>query len=171
MNPSVLKLLIFSFLALLLSASATFYFLREQRLDGQELLTWTEGLDSWSELNQARAYLDAEGIPDLTDRQRLSSLVLVDQDDTIAFLAYIDGLGREVGVTVGTLDLNSARTSEVGFQDLVATLSLRGPSDAVERMINLLEILPYRSYIERLSLSREGSAAEATVILRASILE
>ena len=171
MNSSVLKLLIISFLILLLSASATFYVLREQRTEGSELLSAMEGLNSWDELNRARANLESEDVPNITDRERLSSFVLGDQDDTITFLAFIDELGREVGVAVGTVDLESDRTSEAGFDEIVTTLSLSGTTDSVERMINLLEALPYRSYIERLSLSREGGVAEATIILRASILE
>lgn len=171
MNRSVLKLLLFSTITLVLSAGAAGYALYQQDSQGRQLRSAMEGLESWVHLNRARVNLDSEANANASDRERLRALVLDDQNDTITFLAHIDQLGQEVGVRVGTHDLKSDRTSEAGFDEIVTTLSLGGRTEAVERMVALLEVLPYRSRIERLTLTRGGGEAEATVVLRVSILE
>lgn len=171
MNSSVFKLLAFSLLTLLISAGLSAYVLYGQTKEGERLRSFRENIEAWDRLNRASASLDAEGGAGRSDRERLSSTVLQDENDTVAFLAYVDSLGEETDVEVSASELKAVKTSESGFDNIAATLTLRGSSAGVESMIALLEVLPYRSELKTLTLTRINGTAEAVVELLISVIE
>ena len=119
----------------------------------------------------ASASLDANSDTGQSDRERLSATVLQDENDTVAFLAYVDNLGEGTGVEVSASELKAVKTSEAGFDNIAATLTLRGSETGVESMIALLEVLPYRSELKTLTLTRLNDRAEAVVELLISVIE
>lgn len=172
MNSPALKLLGISFAVFLLAAAAAGSFIYRQEIRGRELKGFMESLRSWDDLDRASAGLGAAaGLPAASAPERLKALLLEGEGDTIDFLAYVDELGRQVGVSIETSDLKASKTAEAGFDDITAAFSIQGRAAGVERMIALLEALPYDAGIDSLSLTRRGGAAEAVVTLRIGILE
>lgn len=171
MNSSVIKLFAVSLLLLLAAAGLSAYVIYGQMKEGERLRTFRENIEAWDRLNRASASLDVHGETGESDRKRLASAVLQDENDTVGFLAYVDGLGEKINVEVNASDLKLVKTSESGFDNIAATLTLRGSPDGVEGMIALLEVLPYRSEIKSLTLTRANGGAEAVVELLISVIE
>jgi hypothetical protein len=171
MNSSVLKLLALSLAILLICAGLSAYVLYGQTKEGERLRSFRENIEAWDRLNRASASLDADGDSGQSDRERLSATLLQDENDTVAFLAYVDGLGEKTGVEVSASELKAVKTSEAGFDNIAATLTLRGSEAGVESMIALLEVLPYRSELKSLTLTRINGTAEAVVELLISVIE
>ena len=171
MNSSVLKLLAISLITLVISVSLSAYVLYGQTKEGERLRSFRENIEAWDRLNRASASLDANSDTGQSDRERLSATVLQDENDTVAFLAYVDNLGEGTGVEVSASELKAVKTSEAGFDNIAATLTLRGSETGVESMIALLEVLPYRSELKTLTLTRLNDRAEAVVELLISVIE
>ena len=143
----------------------------DQKKEGESLWSFGENIESWDRLNQASASLENENETGPSDRERLDSLVLKEETDTVGFLSHVDELGKQTGVIVSASELKVEKTAERGFNNIAATFSLRGSRDSVENMIELLELLPYRSHIETMTLTRTDEVSEAVVELMVSVIE
>ena len=171
MNSSIFKQLAVSIVILLISVGLSAFVIYGQMQEGERLRSFRENIEAWDRLNRASASLDVDGDTGESDRARLAAAVLQDENDTVAFLAYVDSLGEKTGVEVNASDLKAVKTSEAGFDNIAATLNLRGSELGVESMIALLEVLPYRSEIKTMTLTRLNGTAEAVVELQISVIE
>jgi hypothetical protein len=90
------------------------------------------------------------------ERNKLSSYVLSDQD-IINFLALLETLAKEQGVTSKIQSLKTTKLNNT-FDELTLTVLVRGSYTATLRMLTLLETLPYQSYVEKVDVSRDSSA-------------
>lgn len=91
------------------------------------------------------------------ERAQLSTFVLTEAQ-TSSFLTEIEQLGAHHGVELITDSLQVVE-KEGSFNDLSIKYSIEGREDLVQKMIVLLETLPYHSKINTLSFIREESGS------------
>lgn len=171
MNNSSFKLLFVSIVLLAVTSSAAAFVIYKQEQVGAEIRSLMIDLKIWSDLTSAEDSLVSETVDEAGSRSRLRALVLLSESDTIAFLTTVENIAKAMGVDVSTLELKEEKISDPHFNELSATFSLNGEGEAVERVLKLFELLPYRSYIERLSLNRGLGTTDATVVLRVSTIK
>ena len=87
-----------------------------------------------------------------TESAQLSSLVLTDEG-VVDFLALIESMGTEQNVRLETLSLNVAPVKDQ-FEELQINLSAQGSEQGVFNVLQLLESLPYKSSVEKVTLSQ-----------------
>lgn len=98
------------------------------------------------------------------DREELYRY-LVTEAETIDFLAEIEGLAATKGVTITTDTLTVEEGKD--FNTLKINLTLAGEERPIHDVIQILETLPYMSYINRLKLSTDpAGVVTGTVELR-----
>ncbi len=112
MNSSAFKLFTSSLFILLICAGLAAYVLYCQMKEGDTLRSFRENIEAWDRLNRASASLNDNGDTGQSDRARLAATVLQDENDTVAFLAYVDSLGEKTGVEVSASELKAVKTSE-----------------------------------------------------------
>lgn len=171
MNNSSLKLLIASVVLLAITAMAAAFVIYKEEQAGLEVRSKMIDLKIWSDLTSAEDSLISETIDEAGSRSRLRSLVLLSESDTIGFLTTVEETAKVLGVDVTTLALEEKKITDPYFNELSATFSLRGEGEAVERVLKLFELLPYRSYIESLTLDRGLGITSATVVVRVSTIK
>lgn len=118
-------------------------------------------------LERAQAQVHQEALQSLVrtlddtkqERSSLLSRVLKD-DEVINFLALIETLGKEQGVTLTTNSLNVLPGNGT-FETLVVNIGVEGSYEEVSYIIRLLEQLPYQSTVNNVKMSRdsEGEAS------------
>lgn len=89
-----------------------------------------------------------------SERAELAELILT-EEDVVDFLSLIETLGKEQGVIFKTESLKPLE-GKTQFDELELDLSVSGDEKQVRNMLRVLESLPYKSSIERVSFSREG---------------
>ncbi len=171
MNFSTFKLLLASLIIFVALAGTAAFMMKRQESIGQDIRTRLLDLRAWESVVAAEGGLAAT--PEAGDdlQLRLHSLVLLTEADATRFLSLVENTVAGTGIEVRTVVLEEERISDPAFKELAATFSLRGDKEAVERSIKLLENLPYRSHIERLTLTRGEVASEALVVVRVSALK
>ena len=92
------------------------------------------------------------------ERAELAGLILK-EEDVVDFLALIETLGKEQGVVFKTESLKPIE-GKTTFDELELNLSVTGKEKNVLNMLRLLESLPYKSSVERVSFSRNGGNVE-----------
>lgn len=103
----------------------------------------------------------------------LDHYVLKGDDGAVRFLAEIESLAQSVGVEVKTSRLE-VDSDKGPFSTLSVSFNVSGQEERVTTFLELLELLPYRSEINRLRVTREVEPAElfnATVELSVSLIE
>lgn len=170
MNASALKLLVLSLLLLLCVSAAAFYIVYEQEQNGRLIREGLVSVSTWERLQENDPEFSETEEP-VSETEVLESLVLQSESDTVGLLTFVDELARRTGVTIAATELKVVKNSEANFDNLSAAFSLRGDEESVEETIKLFELLPYRSYIETLSLTRGPAAAEAHLVVMVSVRE
>ena len=94
-----------------------------------------------------------------TERAELTTYILKDAE-VVEFLALIETLGREQGVTLTTTSLNEVNIGEA-FTTVEITTSVQGNYAALEHLLALFEALPYQSLITDFNLTRDTSGADS----------
>lgn len=171
MNNSSLKLLIAAIILLVVTATLAAFVVYKQEQAGAEVRSRMVDLKIWSDLTNAEDSLVSETVDEAGSRSRLRALVLLSESDAIAFLTTVEDTAKALGVSITTLELKEEKITDPYFNELSATFSLRGEEGAVERVLKLFELLPYRSYIESLTLDRGLGITDATVVLRVSTIK
>ncbi len=166
MRNSAGKLFIISLGILLLAGGAAAYVWHEQERYGRSIKEGVMSLKAWEATRPG-----AEGEERSESAAKLGRLVLDSESDAVRFLAYVEDLAKQVGVETAATGLKVVKTKESGFDELSASFAIKGDVRLVEKMIELLELLPYRSRIESLSLSRQTDVAEASVTVLVSVRE
>ena len=168
MNRSTIKLVVIALLSVLLSGAGAFYVLNEQRQAGQAIRDGLLNLRAWEASKDERA---TERLDPGADLVVLEELVLESESDTVGFLAFIDDLAKKTNVTISATELKIEKTSEPGFENLAASFSVVGGQESVAGVIRLFELLPYRSSVETLTLTRQGDRAVADLMVLVSVRE
>jgi len=171
MKNSSLTLFVASVALLAMSASLAIFVIYKQEQVGAEVRSKMVDLKIWSDLNSAEDSLTSPTNEEEGSRSRLRALVLLSESDTIDFLTTVENTAKALGVNVTTLELEEKKITDPYFNELAATFSLQGGEEVVERVVKLFELLPYRSYIESLTLDRGLGITNATVVLRVSTLK
>ena len=171
MNTSSFILLITSIALLAMTATTAAFVIYKQEQAGAEVRTKMIDLKIWSDLTSAEDSLISETVDEAGSRSRLRALVLLSESDTIDFLTTVENTAKAVGVGVTTVALEEEKIADPYFNELSATFSLRGEGRSVERVLKLFELLPYRSYIESLTLDRGLGITNATVVIRVSTIK
>lgn len=103
-------------------------------------------------------------------RQELVQFVLT-KDKTSSFLTEIESLGASQGVSLTTNSLKVIE-KEGSFDDLVIQFKIEGREDLVQKMIALLETLPYHSQVSSLTFALQNTGAiESNVELTITLLK
>ena len=168
MSLGTIKLVLAAFLLLLASGASAFFVLNEQRQTGQAIRDGLLNLRAFEAIKNDEA---AERLDPGPDLDKLHGLVLASESDTVGFLAFIDDLASQIGVSISATELQIKKTSEDGFENLSASFSISGDDEAVEGVIELFELLPYRSQVESLSLMRQEGREEANLTVLVSVRE
>lgn len=171
MNSSALKIFASSLIFLGIVIALLTYVIYEQERDGERIYSSLAYLKSWESLQQSG--LTEEQISDsVSEKERIGSLVLASEGEAVNLLALVDDFAVKTGVTITTTNLKLEKTKEVGFEELSATFLLRGQRESVEGLLQVFELLPYRSKIVTASLSRNiDGTAEASLSLVVSVKE
>ncbi|MCB9819532.1 hypothetical protein H6789_02400 [Candidatus Nomurabacteria bacterium] len=171
MKNTSFTLFITSIALLLVSVSLTAFVIYKQEQVGAEVRAKMVDLKIWNDLTNAEGSLASKTADEAGSRSRLRALVLLSESDTITFLSTVEDTAKALGVSVTTLDLKEEKIPDPHFNELSASFSLQGEGEAVERVLKLFELLPYRSYIESLTLDRGLGITKATVGLRVSTIK
>lgn len=171
MSFSTYKLFIISLALFMAAASAAGFMLYRQQAAGLDIRSRLLDLKAWESVVAAEGGLAATAEEGEDLQARLRSLVLLSEADATSFLSLVEGTAAAAGVEVRTVELTEEKISDPDFKELAATFSFRGSHQAVERVIKLLESLPYRSRVERLTLTRGDVSSEALVVVRVSALK
>ena len=163
---------VFSALFFLGSISTTFFVWQYAQSEGEVLLNQAKEVADFEA--REKTYRTLENLIETTqqDRDELSTYVLT-EEGTIDFLATVERLAVEQGVTLNT---NSLRVLEGKglFDTLVISYSLEGKKAYVDSMLLLMETLPYHSFVSDVRLeysSVEGVRfTKGTVELTISLL-
>lgn len=118
---------------------------------------------------QAKTYQGLERLLDdsTNERQQLHEFILTEAA-TIDFLADIERVAAQSGVTITTDTLTVAEAKS--FNTLTVQFSIEGEAGPVAAMIQILETLPYKSYVDSLSLTTRSSATPpVTAVVRLAV--
>lgn len=108
------------------------------------------------------------------ERQLLQQFILEDERDTIDLLSMLDTVAKKQGVELTTRNLQEQDASGP-FNKLLISYEIQGHEEAVIRMVEMLEVLPYHGHTTSFSLQRkiDGEtglpAASANISLELSI--
>ena len=89
------------------------------------------------------------------ERQLLAGFVLEDERDTIDLLSTLDAIAKELGVTLSTQELRE-QDSTGAFNTLLLSYEIQGREDAVIKMSEMLETLPYHGHVTSFTLQRSA---------------
>ncbi len=171
MNHSATKLLIISLGLFVVAVGVAASIILIQESEGEDIRDSLVRFKTWEELRQAG--LSDNGVDgQVYVEEEINNLILASESDTVKFLSFVDEVALKTNVSIIATGLKVDKTREVGFDDLSASFSVKGERLAVEKVIRLFELLPYRSAMSSLSLSRlDGGGAEASFLLSISVKE
>ena len=144
---------------------------------GSELEISMQSIRDQAVLEREYSNLQMELDETADDHERLSGFVLKGETGTIALLSQIDEIAKQLGIAVETKTLDVMVTPEPGFDTLVAEFAVSGPERSVMKMLELFELLPYKSEVVSLTAARavdKGtglSTMQQSVVLNVSLLE
>lgn len=171
MNSSALKLFISSLVFLIIAMALSAYVLYEQERDGERIYSSLMYLKSWESLQQS-GITEGQMNENRLEKEKLKSTVLESEGEAVNLLALVDNFSAQTGIEITTTNLKVEKTKEAGFDELAATFLLRGERGAVEGLMEVFELLPYRSEVVTSSLSRNiDGTAEASISLVVSVKE
>ena len=129
---------------------------------GERKETFAVHVQTRAEARAATAQLDAlVKLVEETEveRAKLRTYVL-SENSVIDFLALVEGIATDVGVSVETqsLAVTSLESSD-SFEALVLTILVIGSYDGVTHTLALFELLPYQIHIDDVVLERTGEAS------------
>ncbi len=87
------------------------------------------------------------------EREELNHYILT-EDETIDFLAEIEALAAAEQVLITTDALTVVEKKDTSFNTLKVNLSLVGSPVAVQTVLQILETLPYMSYVNMLTIDQ-----------------
>ena len=116
------------------------------------------------ELSREQFKLQAILDETVAERDRLRSHVLEGEEGAVKLLSTVDEVAADLGITLETKRL-AVRDNKGGlFNTLVIDFSLKGSERSVMKALQLLELMPYRSHLDRISMSRERNVETGTLV-------
>lgn len=148
------KLLIVSlfFLALSSLLAGYLWFYLEDR--GEKLLSDLQAVHDRDELEREYKRLQELLAETETERALLEQYVISGEKGTVSFLSLIDEISAELGIDFSTEELAVLTTEEAGFDSLLVEFSFKGSEAKINRLVKILENLPYHSHLTTLELMR-----------------
>ncbi len=98
------------------------------------------------------------------EREKLMSYMLA-EDETVGFLATLETIAAEQGIEFTTNTLTLADSTEQ--KQLEINFAVAGNESSVLQFIHILELLPYHSRLQSISIDRSFDAATGVRQLRA----
>ena len=95
-----------------------------------------------------------EGV--MADRDALKQYFIT-EEEVVEFLELIEALGRGEGAEVATAAITVVEENE-SVEQLHLTIKARGSRSAVQGVLSLLEMLPYKSAVVEAAVERVGTA-------------
>jgi hypothetical protein len=126
-----------------------------------------------SEREQESSFLRLQRTFDSTveDRQKLQSLYLASESNSIDFLNLIEGIAPEAGVELTTNSLDSKIDDTDNTEWVVVDFVFTGTRTNVQNFIQILENLPYVVRLNRVELNEQSTNVwEAAVNIQAIVL-
>ncbi len=173
MSKTSIRLIIFSSSFFLFSIAVVAAAIWYRESSGAELIHQLSSLQNQTAMEAAEtSLLNLEkNIQD--DQEYLDSLVLKDETETVELLSMIDGWAANNGVVVNTTNLHIEAEEKGNYDNLFIDLTFTGGEDAVQKMVMLMERLPYHSEIDQLNFKRlvtgNQTLAEAVLQLHVAI--
>jgi len=107
---------------------------------------------------EARIILLRQADHIVRDHETLSTY-LVDDGAVVSFLESIEALGQGGGVEVTTASIDVVTGGDFE-EELHLTVKASGSYVGVRRILDLLEVLPYASYVESADVVRKGEVSD-----------
>ncbi|MBP6924678.1 MAG: hypothetical protein KBC62_04490 [Candidatus Pacebacteria bacterium] len=167
MTRSTIRNLIITSVLLLVAVAAFFYsayFLKTKELALQSQLATLQ-----KEQQQESLYFRLEklAIDSKDKREQLRTPLLDQESESIEVLTWIEGLAPQAGVSLETKNLQKISDKETKTDWIEIAFVFSGSQANVERFVNILEHMPYLSYMTSLNMSARPNATwEATATLR-----
>ncbi len=89
------------------------------------------------------------------DRAQLQSYFLLQEGDSINFLNQVESLAPTIGVSLETNSLNQLPETKAGDNWIEVGFTYNGSRESVNRFTNILEHLPYVSYVTQYSVTAD----------------
>ena len=139
----------------------------------QTILEAMAATETEAELAEQLAQLEADVEISRVSVDEISRYILADERDTIQFLSLIDELATQAGVELETDSLVVIETDTPQYDVVQVSINIDGRTDAVESILNLLEVVPYHSHLVQATFERSrtevGEFATAHVVLHISM--
>lgn len=91
------------------------------------------------------------------DRAKLAGYMLTEDSQSIEVLTRIEGYAPQVGVSLTTTNLEQSSNPDTGEGWLQIGFTFSGTEEQVEQFIQILESIPYVSYLTSVSLRANAS--------------
>lgn len=169
MSKSTRKKLMIAFSFLLLTVSVFGLMALQLKDQGDRLQQQVEALAKDQNEHKARALLSETAIRTVDERLDLQNYFLLQEEDSISFLNYVESLAPQHGVVLSTnslsvLDDNGEKWAEVSF-------SFSGTREQVQRFVKIMEELPYVIRVISIDLSAQSDTVwEGSVRLIVGLL-
>lgn len=169
MTKTTRTALIIALVGLLLAGAACTYLLLNIISKGDQLRVQIDALAAQNE--QAAALLRLQRLAQETaaPREELESYFLLRESDSIAFLTEIETLAPKVGLALKTQSLK--QVTHDGANWIEVTFTVTGQRTDVDNFVQILEIIPYVSQIQSVTMNgRSPQAWEATITIYVHLL-
>lgn len=123
--------------------------------DSAELNTQVRVIADSSALLKQYAELTAFMEQTEADREKLKAFI-VHENDIIAFLSEVETVGRTLGLSVQTTNLDTQADPDSLFDTLYVSLTLSGAEQSAYTFLELMENLPYAQQILSFTFSRDA---------------
>lgn len=163
------RLFILSILSLLVSAGSFAYMIYSINQDGLELQANLQALNDRSILEKEYYALQEVLLETADDRELLSHFVLEGEDGAVDFLSVIDQIAKDLSITLDTQLLAVEEVEGEALDDLKVVFEIEGEEREVMKLIQLVELLPYKSQIEDLSLVRKPATVSEPASVKGNV--
>lgn len=160
MTNTTKKIFVASLLTTLVSIGGMMFFFLEIRAEGLRL---EEQIAVLSEsTTKESAYLRLVRLAQETEAERLSLAkgFFKEEGDSIAFLGEIETLASTLGLKLRTNNLEKVVDKTTKQERIVINFIFSGQKDIVFNFSKLMEVAPYHSLVENLSLRKMQEANE-----------
>ncbi len=129
-------------------------------IQGVSLQTRAQAVADHATQEQTYAQLTALLESSAIERRELATYILT-ESDTIGFLAEIESLELQGGIDITANSLTPVDGKE--YNVLLVDLSVEGSDAAVFEVVQILEQLPYMSYVDKITIARDPMVPDSVV--------
>lgn len=104
------------------------------------------------------------------ERSILTKTFFANESESISFLSDMEQLARDIGLSLRTEELDKVGDVSIGGEQIKVTFVYTGSKSAVTRFSEMLEVIPYHSVVDSLTLRRQtGGSWEGRATINISI--